>query len=100
MNLADAYVRALQCLCDGGESYVFNCGYGHGFSVRQVADVASRLIGNDIPIKASPRREGAPPVLVADCTKLKQKLDWKLSYDDLEIIIKTARYWGEKSVQR
>jgi UDP-glucose 4-epimerase len=100
MDLVDAHVCALQCLCDGGESNVFNCGYGHGYSVRKVVDVARKVTGIDIPIKESPRREGDPPVLVADSTKLKQKLDWKPRYDDLEYIIKTAWDWEKKSVHR
>jgi len=58
MDLVDAHVCALQCLCDGGERNVFNCGHGHGYSVRQVIDVARRVTGIDIPIKESPRREG------------------------------------------
>jgi UDP-glucose 4-epimerase len=100
MDLVDAHVRALQCLCDGGESNVFNCGYGHGYSVRQVVDVARRVTGIDIPIKESPRRAGDPPVLVADSTKLKQKLNWKPRYDDLKFIIKTAWDWEKKSGHR
>jgi UDP-glucose 4-epimerase len=99
MDLVDAHVRALQCLC-GGESNVFNCGYGHGYSLRQVVDVARRVTGIDIPVRESPRREGDPPLLVADITKLKQKLDWKPRYDDLEFIIKTAWDWEKRSVHR
>jgi UDP-glucose 4-epimerase len=68
--------------------------------VRQVVDVARKVTGIDIPIKESPRREGDPPMLVADSTKLKQKLDWKPRYDDLEYIIKTAWDWENKSVHR
>ncbi len=96
MDLVDAHVRALQYLCDGGKSDVFNCGYGHGYSVQQVMDVARRVTGIDFPIKESQRRAGDPPVLVADSAKLKQKLNWKPRYDDLDTIVKTAWEWERK----
>lgn len=96
MDLVDAHMSALQHLLDGGGSDAFNCGYGHGYTVRQVLDVARSVTGIDFPIKESPRRKGDPSVLVADSTKLRQKLQWKPKYDDLEHIVRTAWEWEKK----
>lgn len=96
MDLVDAHVRALDHLSSGGGSDVFNCGYGHGYSVRDVVNVAKSVTGIDFPIKESERRAGDSPVLVADSSKIRQKLGWKPRYDDLNYIVKTAWEWEKK----
>jgi len=78
MDLADAHVLALDYLLDGGKGDVFNCGYGQGYSVRQGVDATKRVTGVDFPVEYAPRRPGDPPELVADSTKIKQKLGWRL----------------------
>ncbi len=96
MDLVDAHMRALQYLFEGNKSEVFNCGYGHGYSVRQVLDVTRSVTGIDFPVRESQRREGDSPILVADSSKLKQRLDWNPRFDDLKYIIKTAWEWEKK----
>ncbi|HHG75028.1 MAG TPA: UDP-glucose 4-epimerase GalE [Persephonella sp.] len=92
-DLADAHILALDYLMEDGESDVFNCGYGHGYSVKQVVETAKKVTGIDFPVEETGRREGDPAVLVADSSKIKQKLGWKPKFDDLEYIIKTAWNW-------
>ncbi len=92
-DLADAHILSLEYLLSGGKSDVFNCGYGHGYSVREVIETAKKVTGIDFPVEETGRREGDPAVLIADSTKLKNKLRWKPKYDDLEFIIKTAWNW-------
>jgi UDP-glucose 4-epimerase len=72
---------------------IFNCGYGHGYSVREVVDTAKKVTGIDFNVEKIGRRQGDPPALVADSSKIKQRLDWHPKYDDLEYIIKTAWEW-------
>ncbi len=96
MDLADAHLLCLQHLADGGQSEVFNCGYGHGHSVREVIETAGKVTGKVIPVETAARRPGDPAVLVADSSKLKQKLAWKPRYDDLSFIIRTAWDWERK----
>ena len=96
MDLVDAHIRAIEYLFDGGSSDSFNCGYGHGYSVRQVLDVARKVTGVDFPVRESSRREGDPPSLVADSSKIKQKFNWKPRHDDLSSIVKTAWDWEKK----
>jgi len=92
-DLADAHLLALLHLMEGGESGAFNCGYGRGFSVKEVIETAKKVTGRDFRVEEAPRREGDPPVLVADSGKLKEALGWKPKYDDLEFIIETAWNW-------
>ncbi len=92
-DLADAHILAMKYLVEGGESDVFNCGYGYGYSVREVIETAKKITGKNFKVIEDKRREGDPPVLIADSKKLKKKLNWKPKYDDLETIIKTAWNW-------
>jgi UDP-glucose 4-epimerase len=93
MDLADAHILALEHLLSGGESNVFNCGYGKGYSVQEVVTEAKNATGVDFAVEYTERRAGDPPELVADSTKIKHTLGWKPKYDDLGFIIKTAWEW-------
>jgi UDP-arabinose 4-epimerase len=95
-DLADAHVRALRYLNDGGESRAFNLGTGDGHSVRDTIAAARRVTGRPIPSKDSPRRPGDPPVLVADAGLAKEKLGWVPALGSLEHIIGTAWAWHQK----
>ncbi len=95
-DLAHAHVLALDYLSGGGESVVLNCGYGHGFSVREVVAEAKRVTGADFNAVECGRREGDPPELVAGNGKIKSVLGWKPVHDDLEYIIRTAWNWEKK----
>ncbi|MEZ4599134.1 MAG: UDP-glucose 4-epimerase GalE [Syntrophotaleaceae bacterium] len=95
-DLADAHLVALNHLLAGGGSEIFNCGYGHGYSVRDVIEVAKRITGIDFPVEESPRREGDPPALVADSSRIRKMLGWQPRFDDLEFIVSTAWEWEKK----
>lgn len=95
-DLADAHVRALRYLGDGGESLALNLGTGHGHSVRETIDAARRVTGRPIPSRDSPRRPGDPPVLVADAGRAKEKLGWEPQLGSLDQIIGTAWAWHQK----
>ncbi|MEO2069357.1 MAG: UDP-glucose 4-epimerase GalE [Desulfurobacteriaceae bacterium] len=92
-DLADVHLLALDYLLSGGKSEVFNCGYGFGFSVREVVETAKKVTGKEFKVEEAPRRPGDPAILVADSTKLKKTLSWTPKYDDLEFIIRTAWNW-------
>jgi UDP-glucose 4-epimerase len=95
-DLATAHEAALEFLHAKGTSDVFNCGYGHGYSVRDVVNVAKRVTGVDFPVDEVGRREGDTPVLIAKNEKITRTLQWKPSYDDLSYIVKTAWDWEKK----
>jgi UDP-glucose 4-epimerase len=95
-DLADAHLLALHHLLDGGKSDVFNCGYGHGYSVREVVAAVRKVTGMDFPVHEEGRRAGDPPALTANSSKLKAQLGWQPKFDSLETIIQTAWDWEKK----
>ena len=92
-DLSAAHISALRYLRDGGESTILNCGYGHGYSVREVLDAVQRVSHKELVIHEMPRRPGDPPSLVAQVEKIHQTLDWQVQYDDLDKIVATSLAW-------
>ncbi len=92
-DLAKAHVMALDYMVNGGDSKVLNCGYGRGFTVREVIDVVKRVSGVDFPVTETGRRAGDPAALMADNTLIRETLGWQPDYDDLETIVRTALQW-------
>lgn len=95
-DLAAAHVDSLRYLRDGGGSAVFNCGYGHGYSVREVVEMARKVTGVDFDVEDVDRREGDPPALVADSSRLRAATGWRPRHDDLDYIVRTAWEWEKK----
>ncbi len=95
-DLAAAHVDALRYLASGGASLIANCGYGWGFSVREVLAAVEREAGAALVVRAAPRRAGDPPSLVADATRIGAVLGWRPRYRDLGVIVKTALDWERK----
>jgi UDP-glucose 4-epimerase len=98
-DLSEAHILALESLGGQDRSAVFNLGYGHGYSVREVVRAAKKVTGIDFPVEETGRREGDPPSLIADSSKAKAILGWQPKCDDLEFIIKTAWEW-EKAMSK
>ena len=98
-DLADAHIKALDYLCEGGDSVTLNCGYGHGYSVREVIDAVNRVNGSSIKVKEEARRAGDPPTLIARADKARVLLGWEPRYDDLDFIVKTSLDWEKKLLQ-
>ena len=95
-DLVEAHMLALDYLLKGNKSRVFNCGYGHGYSVREVVEKVKQVTGVDFRINETARRAGDPPSLVADSSRIRNELGWKPSHDDLEYIIRTAWQWEKR----
>ena len=95
-DLASAHLSALDRLMRTGETEIMNCGYGHGYSVREVVDIAKKVTGVDFPVEETGRRVGDPPALVADSRRIRELTGWKPLHDDLEFIIRTAWEWEKK----
>lgn len=95
-DLSDIHLVALEFLLKGGGNQVLNAGYGHGYSVKEVVKMTKKVTGIDYKVDLAGRRDGDPPVLIADVSKLKKTLAWAPRYDDLEYIIKTAWLWEKE----
>ncbi len=94
-DLATIHVLALKYLLDGGKSLFLNCGYGKGYSVKEVLEEAQRVCKRSIPYEIKERRPGDPPVLVAKAEKMKSYFDFKPRFADLTAILETAWRWEQ-----
>lgn len=95
-DLATAHCIALKYLKDGGESRVFNCGYGEGFSVLEVIEAVKEISGRDFPVHMADRRPGDPAELIAGSDRIRAELGWQPRYQSLETIVAHALAWEEK----
>jgi UDP-glucose 4-epimerase len=92
-DLARAHIAALNYLRNGGTSKVYNCGYGHGISVREIADVVRRVSGAEFQVQLADRRPGDPASVIACADKIRRELGWQPKYDNIEAIVKQALDW-------
>jgi len=95
-DLADAHVLSLNYLLDKKQSLVMNCGYGRGYSVKEILDKVNSIIEKPLNIKIGKRRKGDAISLVADIQKIKTLLNWKPKHSKLEDILSTAINWEKK----
>lgn len=92
-DLASAHVAALDYLRDNNDSQILNCGYGQGFSVRQILDTVKQVSNVDFPVTEGERREGDPPSLIADASRIRQRLSWRPTLQDIKVICQSAYNW-------
>ena len=94
-DLARAHLAALDHLRGGGANLTLNCGYGRGYSVKEVIEVVKQVSGIDFPVKLSGRRAGDPASLVAKAERIRAELGWQPEHDDLDEIVRQALAWEE-----
>lgn len=92
-DLADAHVIILAAMFGGAPGGTYNCGYGQGFSVKQVIEAVERVSGETIKKKVSGRRPGDAPEIVADSSRFRDEFGWVPKYADLDLIVETALDW-------
>jgi UDP-glucose 4-epimerase len=98
-DLASAHLKALDYLRADGTSVTLNCGYGHGYSVRDVISTMNRVHGQPLKTIEEPRRAGDPPSLVAKAQRVRELLGWVPQHDDLEVIIRSQLAWERRLQQ-
>ena len=99
-DLARAHLDALAYLDRGGESIALNCGYGHGYSVKEVVACVKEVSGVDFAVHTGPRRAGDPPELIAANRLIRERFGWEAKYDDLATICRTAYAWEQELRKR
>ena len=92
-DLADAHVRALSYLLDGGALTALNLGTGQGLSVRDIVRSVERNTGYRVPVRIMPRRPGDPAMLVADASSAGAELGWRPEYSHIDTIVASAWRW-------
>ena len=95
-DLAAAHVKALDYLRAGGSPVTLNCGYGHGYSVRELISTVDRLNGTPLKTIEEPRRAGDPPTLIARAQRVREVLGWVPQHDDLDRIVRSQLAWERR----
>ncbi len=95
-DLAAAHLDAWRYLQDGGKTRILNCGYGNGFSVKEVIECVKSVSNTDFEVDVRPRRPGDPPQLVANSDAIRRLLNWQPQYNDLEMICRSACEWEKR----
>lgn len=98
-DLAYAHLLALDQLRLDGVSRTLNCGYGRGYSVREVVEAVRRVAGTDFEVRQAPRRPGDPASIIASNDQL-VRLGWKPELHDLSVIVQHALAWEKSCVIR
>ncbi len=99
-DLIGAHMDALSHLKRGGQSGIFNCGYGTGYSVLDVIKSVERVHGTKLNVKYGPRRAGDPAGIVAGADKAREILGWKPQHADLDFIVQSAIRWEQHLMRR
>jgi UDP-glucose 4-epimerase len=98
-DLVDIHEQVLRKLRKEGTSLLLNCGYGRGYSVREVVSAVERAAGKPLAVETAARRPGDLAMVVAGTEKLAKQLGWKPQHADLSVIVETALAW-EKRLKR
>ena len=95
-DLVDAHLAALRHLRNSGNNLIANCGYGRGYSVKQVLDMTEKVSGRSFERRIGPRRRGDAVEVVAEANLIRKELRWSPRYADLATIIEHALRWEEQ----
>ncbi|MGH6855622.1 MAG: UDP-glucose 4-epimerase GalE [Aestuariivirga sp.] len=99
-DLIAAHMEGLGYLRRGGDSGIFNCGYGRGYSVLEVIKAVEKAHGAPIKVNRVARRAGDPAAIVAGAARVREVLGWRPRYDDLDLIVSSALAWEQRLAQR
>jgi UDP-glucose 4-epimerase len=99
-DLIDAHLAALRHLRAGGGNLIANCGYGRGYSVKQVIDAMEKVSGRPFLRRIGPRRRGDAVEVVAEASLIRAEFGWRPRYDDLLTISEHALRWEEQMRQK
>ena len=95
-DLAEIHLISANYLINGGESNLFNCGYGNGFSIKDVINEFNKIINKNLKTVVGPRRPGDSEMIVSNVEKFTKYFSWEPKYNNLNYILKTAIEWEKK----
>ncbi len=94
-DLADMHTKGISYLKKKQKSFTLNCGYGKGYSVKQIVDIYKKIKKNT-EIKYQERRPGDVAQVYANIKKFNKILKWKPKYNNIKLIIQSAIKWEKK----
>lgn len=93
-DLANVHIEAIIYL-EKNNSDIFNLGYGKGYSVKKIVNIIKNITNINFKTNIIEKRYGDPAFLVADNSKILNKMKWKPKFDNLELICRSAYEWGK-----
>ena len=94
-DLADIHILALKKISSSKKSLILNCGYGKGYSVKEIVEIFKK-IKKGVIIKYKKKRIGDVAQIYSDNSKLKKILKWKPKFNNIRTILKSAIKWEKK----
>ena len=95
-DLADIHILALKKISSSKKSLILNCGYGKGYSVKEIIQTANKLFNNTINFSIGPKRPGDSKYVVANPNKFIKTMKWKPKFNNIKKIIISAVNWEKK----
>ncbi len=95
-DLADIHLISAKHLIENGKSDIFNCGYGKGYSVKEVIETFNQILDKKINYEIGPRRDGDSKMIIANPEKFNKFFGWKPKFNNIKYILKTAVDWEKK----
>ena len=99
-DLANIHLKSLEYLLKDNKSEIFNCGYGKGYSIKEVIECLNKLLETNINFEIGPRRDGDSECIVANPEKFIEIMSWKPQFNNLSYILKTAIAWEKRLNQK
>jgi UDP-glucose 4-epimerase len=100
VDLAEAHIEAYKCLESDGQSGIWNCGYGQGYSVMEVIKAFETANNLKFDIRLEPPRQGDPAQVVANNETIFKESNWRPKYNDISVICKTTYEWIKSGIER
>jgi len=97
-DLAEIHLKSMEYISRKNKSLIMNCGYGKGYSVKEILNAINKICNDKIIIKYGNRRDGDAASVVSDTTHLMKTINWKIKYNDIEKILLTAIEWEKKLI--
>tara|TARA_B100001057_G_C22720303_1_gene899432 strand:+ start:83 stop:1063 length:981 start_codon:yes stop_codon:yes gene_type:complete len=98
-DLSDIHLISAKYLIEDGKSNIFNCGYGKGYSVKEVVENFNQILDKKINFEIGPRRDGDSKMIVANSDKFNEYFSWRPKFNNIKYILKTALEWEKKIKQ-
>ena len=92
-DIADIHGIACEAIFKDQSSGIFNCGYGRGYSVKEVISEMENIISEKLKAEIGPRRNKDISISIANSEKFKKTFNWKPKFNNLNYILKTALEW-------
>lgn len=94
-DLANIHLLALKNISIKKKSLILNCGYGKGYSVKEITNIFKKIKKNSI-IEYRKKRHGDVAQIYANTKKIKKVLKWRPKFNNIRIILDSAIKWERK----